>query len=258
MGIYTTEIASEIIPSDNPIHQRLLKAYILAEDYVHGDLLEVGCGEGRGIKLLKDKVDSYHAIDKIKNVIDKLKEKYPEVHFIQANIPPFEGVEDNKYDVVVSFQVIEHIKKDRKYLQEIYRVLKPGGFVLITTPNIKKTLTRNPWHIREYTAEQLTTLSSQIFDEVEMKGITGNEKIMEYYEENKRAVKRITKFDILKLQYRLPASLLRLPYDILNRLNRKKLQKGASDLVLSISHEDYLLTDNAEESLDLFMIARKK
>ena len=48
--VYTTEITSEEIPSDNPIHQRLFKAYVVAENYVHGDVLEVGCGEGRGLE----------------------------------------------------------------------------------------------------------------------------------------------------------------------------------------------------------------
>lgn len=258
MGVYTTEIASEIIPSDNPIHQRLYKAYVVAEKYVKNDLLEVGCGEGRGIEKLKDQVSSYYAIDKIKHVIDKLREKYPDVHFIHTNIPPFDGLKDNQFDVAISFQVIEHIKKDKEFLKEIYRILKPGGVALLTTPNIKLTLTRNPWHVREYTAEQLTSLSEGIFDRVEMKGITGNEKVMKYYEENKRAVSKITRYDILKLQYKLPAALLRLPYDILNRLNRKKLQKGDTDLVLSINHDDYLLTDNADEALDLFMLAYKK
>jgi len=42
MGVYTTEIASDKIASDNPIHQRLLKAYILVENLVEGDLLEIG------------------------------------------------------------------------------------------------------------------------------------------------------------------------------------------------------------------------
>ena len=50
--VYTTEIASDSVASDNPIHQRLLKAYVLAVDYVQGNLLEVGCGEGRGIDWL--------------------------------------------------------------------------------------------------------------------------------------------------------------------------------------------------------------
>ena len=48
-NIYTTEITSETIVSDNPIHQRLFKAYVVAKDYVGGNILEVGCGEGRGV-----------------------------------------------------------------------------------------------------------------------------------------------------------------------------------------------------------------
>ena len=51
--IYTTEITSEEIISDNPIHQRLTKAYVVAEEYVTGNLLEIGCGEGRGFRYLK-------------------------------------------------------------------------------------------------------------------------------------------------------------------------------------------------------------
>lgn len=257
MSVYTTEIASDKIASDNPIHQRLLKAYYIAEPYIKGDLLEIGCGEGRGISLLKDKTNSYTALDKIASVIEQLGKQYPDVKFIQDNIPPLNKIEDNSFDIVITFQVIEHIKQDRQFLEEIKRVLKPGGKALISTPNIKKTLTRNPWHIREYTAEQLTQLASTIFDKVEMKGVGGNEKVMEYYEKNKKSVQKITRFDILKLQYRLPASLLRIPYDILNRMNRNKLKKVNDDLVNQIHHSDYLFTDNADEALDLFLIVEK-
>jgi hypothetical protein len=56
-AVYTTEIASDSVPSDNPIHQRLLKAYVLAQDKVQGSLLEVGCGEGRGIDWLSIKLN---------------------------------------------------------------------------------------------------------------------------------------------------------------------------------------------------------
>ena len=159
---------------------------------------------------------------------------------------------------MVSFQVIEHIQQDESFLREIYRVLKPGGKALISTPNIKKTLTRNPWHIREYTAAQLKLLSEKIFDKVEAKGITGNEKVMEYYQMNKASVEKITRFDVLNLQYRLPARLLRIPYDLMNRLNRNLLQKSNSGLVTDISHGDYLVSDSPDTSLDLFYILYKK
>lgn len=257
MSIYTTEIASDKIASDNPIHQRLLKAYYVAQDYVKGDVIETGCGEGRGLDLLAPKSDSYTAVDKIQAVIDNLKGKYPDITFIQSNIPPLSGIADNSFDVAISFQVIEHIKKDKKYLRELFRVLKPGGKAIITTPNIKRTLTRNPWHIREYTADQLKALGKEVFTKVEMKGISGNGKVMEYYEMNKKSVEKITRFDIFNLQYRLPAALLRIPYDLLNRLNRNKLQTTDNSLVKSITHEDYLLSDEADSSLDLFCVMQK-
>ena len=90
-----------------------------------------------------------------------------------------------------------------------------------------------------------------------MKGITGNEKVMEYYKRNKNSVARLMRWDILNLQYKLPAALLRVPYEFMNRLNRNKLKDSADELVLSIRNEDYLLTEAASEALDLFLIARK-
>jgi 2-polyprenyl-3-methyl-5-hydroxy-6-metoxy-1,4-benzoquinol methylase len=255
--IFTTEITSEQITSDNPIHQRLYKAYIAAQEYIKGDVLEVGCGEGRGVEVLISQAKSFTAVDKIQSAIDTLQKKFPNGHFMQMNIPPFGGLKDNTYDVIVSFQVIEHIEDDALYLKEIHRVLKPGGVVLITTPNRKLSLTRNPWHIREYLAGELKALAARFFSNVEMKGITGNTKVMEYYEQNKKSVERFTRWDFLKLQYRLPASVLRVPYEILNRWNRNKLQTTDNTLVKSIHHQDYLVVNDADNALDLFLIARK-
>lgn len=255
--VYTTEITSEDIPSDNPIHQRLLKAYVVAEDYIQGNVLEVGCGEGRGIDRILPRATSYTAIDKIAEVIDQLKVKYPGGKFYSGNIPPLQPFGDNQFDVVITFQVIEHIQDDFNFLKEIHRVLKPGGFAIITTPNRPMSLSRNPWHIREYTGRELGDLAGKVFSRVEVKGISGNAKVMEYYERNKRSVEKITRWDFLDLQHRLPASWLRVPYEMLNRMNRNKLQNGADELVMSIRHEDYKTVESAEGALDLLVFAYK-
>jgi SAM-dependent methyltransferase len=158
---------------------------------------------------------------------------------------------------VLSFQVIEHIKDDLLFLKEIYRVLKPGGKALLTTPNRSKSLTRNPWHIREYTSTELSLLAQPIFRHLEMKGIAGNEKVMDYYERNKNSVERFTRFDIFDMQHRLPAVALRIPYELLNRWNRNKLKDKSDELVAGIRHEDYIITENADDALDLFLVVEK-
>jgi ubiquinone/menaquinone biosynthesis C-methylase UbiE len=255
--VFTTEITSEEIDSDNPIHQRLFKAYVVAKDYIGGDVLEVGCGEGRGVSTLLQHARTFTAVDKIREVIDKLQKKYPSGKFISMNIPPFGGLADNSFDSIVSFQVIEHIKDDTLFLEEIYRVLKPGGIALLTTPNRKMSLSRNPWHIREYLSTELYDLAAGIFDDTEIKGITGNVNVMEYYEQNRKSVNRVMRFDILNLQYRLPASILRIPYEIMNRWNRNKLQSTDLQLVTNIKHDDYVVTNEASDALDLLLIVKK-
>lgn len=255
--VFTTEITSENIASDNPIHQRLFKAYVIGKKYVVGDVLEVGCGEGRGVGLLMENARTFTAVDKIQPVIEKLQKEFPSGTFRSMNIPPLHGLDDNVYDAVFSFQVIEHIQDDFLYLKEIHRVMKPGAVVLITTPNRKMSLSRNPWHIREYLPQELKSLAQRIFSDVQMKGITGNDKVMSYYEENRKSVQRLMRWDVLDLQNKLPSSLLKIPYEILNRWNRNKLQDTDNNLVKGITHEDYLEVDDATNALDLLLICRK-
>ncbi len=256
MSVFTTEITSEEIPSDNPLHQRLLKAYHLAKPFISGDVLELGCGEGRGVKEIAPLAKSFTAIDKIQSVIDKLSADHPEHDFQQGHFPPA-PYGDDQFDTIVSFQVIEHIKNDHLFLKEIHRMLKPGGTALLTTPNIKMTLSRNPWHIREYTGDELANIAKNYFENVEMKGVAGSDRVMEYHDENRESIKKFTRFDIFDLQHRLPSALLRIPYDILNRMNRNSLQKGNDSLVSDIGLDDYSLRDQHEENLDLFLILRK-
>jgi SAM-dependent methyltransferase len=172
-------------------------------------------------------------------------------------MPSLSGIADNSFDFAVTFQVIEHIKDDIAFVNEIYRVLKPGGMLLLSTPNRPMSLTRNPWHIREYTAAELSAVVGKKFQKVEVKGVFGSPVVMEYHERNKASVRRITKYDILKLQYRLPRLLLQLPYDIMNRLNRRKLLQGNTEIVNKVSLSDFFLQDATENCFDLFVMATK-
>ena len=110
------------------------------------------------------------------------------------------NIENESFDTLISFQVIEHIKNDKLFIKEIHRILKPGGKALISTPNINMTLTRNPWHIREYTSQQLFDLASRNFKKIIMKGIYGNDKIKKYYDDNKKSVMKFKRLDIFNLE----------------------------------------------------------
>jgi len=252
-SIQTAERVSATDHSDNYVFQRSLIAYLEAAKIVGGDLLEIGSGEGYGIEHLGPKVNRYVAVDKYpaQVVTDS------DVEFLQINVPPLDGLTDNQFDFVVSFQVIEHIEDDNEYLKEIHRVLKPGGKFICTTPNIKMSLTRNPWHVREYTVSELADKFTRQFSTVETKGVYGNEKVMDYYEKNKASVAKITRFDILDLQHRLPRKILQVPYDLLNRMNRRKLLEGNTNLVVDISVKDYSVKPAKEDCLDLFYIGTK-
>lgn len=257
MSISTSEITSASIASDNPIHQRLLYAYLKASEYVQGDLLEIGCGQGRGLEWLLAKCKTYTGIDRNEHVISALKAKYPKHTFVCSSVPPFPGIESNRHDSVATFQVIEHIEDDRMFIDEIHRVLKPGGVAVISTPNIRMSLTRNPWHVREYTKEQLLALVGRKFGNVSLLGVYGDDKVNAYYERNKEAVRKITRFDILNMQYWLPRSVLQVPYDILNRLNRNRLSRSNNGLVAEITTDNFSLRPADDRCYDFFCVVRK-
>lgn len=258
MLLFSTEVTSSTIHSDSPLFQRTKKAYELIKEKLYGSVLEIGPGEGYGINLIKDNCDALYAIDKNSYSVKQLTTKFPNVIALQQKVPPMPSILSNSMDFVICFQVIEHIKNDVVFLNEIKRVLKPGGTLFLTTPNKKHTIARNPWHYREYDIRSIQKLTTPLFSSVQIKGIAGNETCNAYYRKNKANVEKIMKWDMLNMQKWLPSFLLKIPYEILNRINRKKLLKENTDLIGKITSNDYSLLDKySSEVLDFFCIAIK-
>ncbi len=240
--------------SDNFVFQRSLLAYHYAAQRTSGRVLEIGTGSGYGVEVIAPTASEFVTIDKFESQVDL--SAHPNVTFRQANVPPL-PFEDESFDCVISFQVIEHIKDDAKFVSEVCRVLKKGGLFIVSTPNIKMSLTRNPWHIREYTAVQFAELLGASFSSVETLGVVGNEKVMKYYEKNREGVRRFTRWDVFNFQYLLPRCLLQIPYDIFNRMNRRKLLSGNRDLTCSIEMADYQVMPVEDRAFDLLYVAHR-
>ena len=141
--------------SDNFVFQRSLLAYHATAQRISGDVLEIGTGAGYGIEVVAPRARSFVTIDKLAPAPEPTQ--LPNVEFRQATVPPLPFANDS-FDFVISFQVIEHIKQDLELVREVKRVLRPGGKFIVTTPNAAMSLTRNRWHVRDYTEEQLQNL----------------------------------------------------------------------------------------------------
>jgi SAM-dependent methyltransferase len=252
MVLKTAERVSREV-SDNFVYQRSMLAYVEAAKLVEGRVLEIGTGTGYGVDIIAPNVEHFVTLDKYRS--EELGALPANVEFLEAKVPPLPFADDS-FDCVVSFQVIEHIKRDRVFVEEVRRVLKPGGRFIVSTPNRPMSLTRNPWHVREYNAKQFGELLAS-FSKVEARGVAGNERVWAYYEKNRESVNRIMRFDILRMQWWLPRWLLQLPYDVMNRLNRRRLHKQNSALTEAIAMDDYYVTEVDERCFDLFYIAQK-
>mgnify|MGYP003383426596 CR=1 FL=1 len=145
-----------------------LASYRFARTYCAGRrVLDFGCGSGYGAASLADVAESVIAVDVSAEAVAFAADRYeaPNLSFrkIEGAGPlPFE---DDQFDVVLSFQVIEHVDDEAAYLREARRVLKPGGVMIIVTPNRAVRLLPfqkpwNRWHVREYSMDSLTRVAA--------------------------------------------------------------------------------------------------
>ncbi|PRC41547.1 SAM-dependent methyltransferase [Mycobacterium sp. ITM-2017-0098] len=126
------------------------------------DVLEAGAGEGYGADLIADVARRVIGLDYDESAVAHIRKRYPRVDMRHGNLAEL-PLPDGSVDVVVNFQVIEHLWDQGQFVAECARVLRPGGVLLMSTPN-RITFSPgldtpvNPFHTRELDAAELTEL----------------------------------------------------------------------------------------------------
>jgi SAM-dependent methyltransferase len=139
-----------------------LARYRWAAGLLSGDVLDAACGTGFGSAILAGGGARVVGIDRDGPAVAIARRRAPGARFEVAPIPPL-PFGDAGFDGAVSFETLEHIADDAGFLSELHRVLRPGGRLLLSTPNramSSPNLPRppNPFHVREYLLPELLAL----------------------------------------------------------------------------------------------------
>mgnify|MGYP001057878551 FL=1 len=181
-------------------------------------ILDIACGTGFGTDILAQ----HSTGDVYGGDIDAGAIQECQANWKRANIhfKVMDGTRldfSNEYfDAIVSFETIEHTTEYKKMVAEFFRVLKPGGYLIVSTPNAKITspdgVIENRYHTQEFTSEQLQTLLGGFFNELSIYG-------QRYKRYDNRSVKNtlgkffetvFLSFGIRKLPYSLRNSIMNL------------------------------------------------
>jgi SAM-dependent methyltransferase len=232
-------------------YARHLAAYRHAASLAEGRrVLDAGCGEGFGTQTLADVASSVLGVDYSPVAISECRRLWqkPNLRFEQVDLVQPGGFSET-FDLVLNFQVIEHIDDPLPFLRGLGERVGPGGSLLLTTPNRLRTVSENPYHVREYTAPELRDLLSRVFDRVEISGMHGNAKVEEFEAGRARAVRRILRLDPLGIRKMLPEKVIHFAFAKLARVVRKQARPAGS---VDMTPENFFVSaDSVDNALDL-------
>jgi SAM-dependent methyltransferase len=225
-------------------------AYELARRTLRaGRVLDFGSGSGYGAASLADESAAVVGVDRVPpDTANRGR-----VRFVRADLraSPFA---DAAFDLVVSFQVIEHLDDSGDYLDAIARAVAPGGTVLITTPNRLTSDGENPFHVNEYVAQELGDVLRARFAAVEMLGIGATGEVQRYYEARLARIRAIVRLDPLRLRRRLPRPLVDWLFGRLALVVRALIRSGPG--LPEATWRDFPIAPADDACLDLLAVCR--
>ena len=151
-----------------------LKRYEFAAPLcLDADVLDAGCGVGYGSAFLAASARRVVGIDLDPDAIAYARERYarPNVEFRVGDLVALD-LPDASFDIVCSFETLEHVADVDAYLGEIARVLRPEGVFMVSTPQAEATTEapENPFHRVELARADFEALLRRFFGEVELFG----------------------------------------------------------------------------------------
>jgi SAM-dependent methyltransferase len=148
------------------------------------EVLEAGCGEGYGADLIASVARRVVAVDYDEATVAHVRARYPRVEVMRANLAEL-PLSDASVDIVVNFQVIEHLWDQPQFVAECVRLLRPSGLLMVSTPNRitfspGRDTPINPFHTRELNARELTELLLDAgFRDVSISGVFHGPRLRE-------------------------------------------------------------------------------
>ena len=213
-------------------------------------MLDLGCGSGYGTASLAKSHPRVVGLDRIPPDADSRASRG---HFLRAVL---EGIPlaPRSFELVVSFQVIEHLEDPAPYIGAISDLLAPNGVALITTPNVLMSDGVNPYHVHEYRADELAERLRTRFESIEMRGVGASEPVHRYLEQRSRRIRRIMRLDPLGLRNRLPRPLVDWLFARFALLVRRQTASG--DGTPEVGWRDFPVGPADERCLDLLAVCR--
>ncbi len=157
-----------IVPGNIPwysgrVFQEHMYRYRFVKDIIKGKIIaDIACGVGYGcMEMINCGAKKVIGIDNDEKAIKHAKDIYHHNRIIfMLRDAADTGLLSKSIDVVVSFETIEHVEKPDNLIKEIKRILKPGGILVISTPNKSMSIEDNPFHFKEYDLNEYKKLLS--------------------------------------------------------------------------------------------------